>query len=305
MPQQLVETKTHIETPENVQLTFQLAGPALRMSAYVIDLVIRLALVWAIMLAAMLMFPVFGSVGLAGMPMGFILVVMFLVEWGYGCFCEGFWNGRTPGKAAFRLRVIKQGGYPVGFYDAVLRNLLRAADVLPIGYAIGLIVMASTERMQRIGDLVAGTMVIVEDRKRLQRNLPNLQFVESLPRVECQRRFHVSDRTLETIERLFDESRRLPSARLEQIAAILSRPITNHLGFNLRSMEASQPHHQFLLRVLKTFAANADDANNEFEHGAATRQSRRLPGLGELNTQVTIDDRFVVDETFVVEEPQS
>lgn len=296
MAQQLVETKSHIETPENVKLTFQLAGPALRMSAYVIDLIIRIAVVWGISFVVMMLFPIFGFTGLIGLPIGIVLVVMFLVEWGYGCFFEGFWNGRTPGKAAFRLRVIKQGGYPAGFYDAAIRNLLRAADILPIGYGIGLIVMASTERLQRIGDLVAGTVVIVEDRKRLQHKLPDLQYVARLPRVECQRRFHVSDRTLETIERLFDESRGLPSARIEQIAAILSGPIANHLGFHLRSMHVSQPHHQFLLRVLKTFASNADAFDDPFGDHDATRRGQRQPISARLRTPHPIDESSDIEE---------
>src|SRR4029079_7777418 len=74
---------------------------------------------------------------------------------------------RSPGKRALSLRVVKEGGYPIGFIDSVLRNLLRGADFLPIGYLIGLFAMAADARFRRLGDRVAGTMVVVEERSRV------------------------------------------------------------------------------------------------------------------------------------------
>jgi hypothetical protein len=63
--------------------------------------------------------------------------------------------------------VIKEGGFPIGFLDSVLRNLLRAADFLPVGYVLGLISMAGDSRFRRLGDRVAGTMVVIEERSSL------------------------------------------------------------------------------------------------------------------------------------------
>src|SRR4051812_48166003 len=95
---------------------------------------------------------------------GVILVVMFALEWGYYVAFETLWNGASPGKRALALRVVKEGGFPLGFVDSVLRNLLRAADFLPVAYVAGGTVMAGDRRFRRLGDRVAGTMVIVEDR---------------------------------------------------------------------------------------------------------------------------------------------
>ncbi len=82
------------------------------------------------------------------------------------------WLGRTPGKAAFGLRVVTTTGRPIGFRAAALRNILRAADALPLTYTAGLLSLAGlvsmsvTRRFQRLGDLVAGTIVIVPGRAK-------------------------------------------------------------------------------------------------------------------------------------------
>jgi hypothetical protein len=69
------------------------------------------------------------------------------------------------------MRVVKEGGFPIGFIDSVLRNLLRAADFLPFGYVLGVTVMMGDTRFRRLGDRVAGTMVVVEDRVRVGESL--------------------------------------------------------------------------------------------------------------------------------------
>jgi hypothetical protein len=91
-----------------------------------------------------------------------VLVVVFLVEWVYYVLFEALWSGRTPGKRVLSLRVVTEGGHPLRFGDSLLRNLVRAADILPFAYAIGLVVMGRDARFRRLGDLVAGTLVIHE-----------------------------------------------------------------------------------------------------------------------------------------------
>jgi RDD family len=93
------------------------------------------------------------------------LLAVFAVQWVYFVVLEGL-TGRTPGKSALRLRVVTTTGRPIHFTDAALRNVLRAADALPTAYVTGLVSMALTRRFQRLGDLVAGTMVILEARAR-------------------------------------------------------------------------------------------------------------------------------------------
>jgi uncharacterized RDD family membrane protein YckC len=164
-----LDTTTDIETPEHIRFRYRAAGPVRRGLAYMLDTLIRAFV--------MLLFVVFLSLGdvvsqgsLQGLSTGLVLVVLFGLEWGYFVLFETLWNGGTPGKKALKLRVVKEGGHPITFVDSVLRNLLRAADFLPpagnVGsYAVGVLVMASDQRFRRLGDLVAGTMVIVEERQ--------------------------------------------------------------------------------------------------------------------------------------------
>ena len=75
---------------------------------------------------------------------------------------ETIWNGQTPGKRAFGLRVVRDGGYPITFYASAIRNLIRIADFLPFGFAAGALTIFLQSEYKRLGDLVAGTIVIKE-----------------------------------------------------------------------------------------------------------------------------------------------
>ncbi len=255
------DTRTEIETPENVILTFDLAGPGSRMGAYLSDLAIRLAVGWGLLFALSFLMPAFG----AGFSLGFILIGLFLIEWGYAAFFEGLWKGQTPGKKMFKLRVIKDAGYPISFYDAALRNLLRAADILPFGYGAGLLCMVCTPRLQRIGDLVAGTIVIHDDEHRFRRNLGEFANLDPILPTECERRFHVSERTLDVIEQLLWRRDELPRRRVEEIAGILAVPLADHLGFQLEDDHGVSRDILFLRRVLRTFSTIESGKSNKSE----------------------------------------
>ncbi len=90
-------------------------------------------------------------------------LVYFASLWGYFAFFEGLRNGQTPGKRRLGIRVVRDTGHPVTFGAAAVRNLLRAADFLPPPYLIGGLLVALHPRAKRLGDLVAGT-VVVRDR---------------------------------------------------------------------------------------------------------------------------------------------
>lgn len=162
-----LDTVAEIETPEHIRFRYQLAGPARRMIAYGIDLAIRGIIVLFLVLALSL-----GNlVASDGFSRGAVLLTVFAVEWGYYVLWESLWSGRTPGKRSMHLRVLKEGGYPTGFLDIALRNLLRAADFLPAAYSVGLVVMGLDPRFRRLGDMVAGTIVVVEDPARIGKGL--------------------------------------------------------------------------------------------------------------------------------------
>jgi uncharacterized RDD family membrane protein YckC len=161
-----LDTDVAIEAPEHIVFSHRVAGPGRRAVAYVIDLIICYGALF--IFAMVLVFAGGGAAavsgamgGIEGVGVGLILVAVFAAQWVYFVVWEGF-TGRTPGKSALRLRVLTTTGRPIHFTDAALRNILRAADALPNAYVTGLVSMALTRRFQRLGDLVAGTMVIIE-----------------------------------------------------------------------------------------------------------------------------------------------
>ena len=156
-----------IETPERVPLHFALASIGNRFIACAIDHGIQgLALGLIAITAAVLASFSFVEETLSSAPKwvyAVMIVLLFLVFAGYFAFFEWIWNGQTPGKRWLKLRVIREDGRPITFWEAAVRNLLRSFDMMPIPfYSIGLISVFSTTRDQRVGDMVAGTVVVRE-----------------------------------------------------------------------------------------------------------------------------------------------
>jgi uncharacterized RDD family membrane protein YckC len=228
-----LDTTAVVETPEHVRFRYQLAGPARRIIAYVIDLFVRGAIVLAIAMVASLG-GALGPEGVAGFGLGAVLVVVFVVEWGYYVLLETLTAGRSVGKRAMRLRVVKQGGLPLGFGDSVLRNLLRAADFLPNLYAIGLLVMGNDRWFRRLGDMVAGTLVISEERIRMQQALrinpePTAAELSRLPE-----RPPLSPGDVEAIELFLRRAGELSPARENELAEMVAPIYARRMGVRYR-----------------------------------------------------------------------
>jgi uncharacterized RDD family membrane protein YckC len=156
-----------IETPERVPLHFALASIGNRFLACAIDHTIQLLVLLLIFIATLVLVS-FTSVEhvVTSAPKwvyAVAIILLYLVFSGYFAFFEWIWSGQTPGKRWLRLRVIREDGRPVTFWEACVRNLLRSFDMQPMPfYSIGLISVFSTRRDQRVGDLVAGTVVVRE-----------------------------------------------------------------------------------------------------------------------------------------------
>lgn len=167
-----IDTVVAIEAPEQIRFRHRLAGPMQRGIAHLIDLLLIALLLFAAMIGLMIASAPFASVmqspeGIDKATTGIFLVGLFAAQWGYFTLFEAIANGQTPGKRLLGLRVLEAGGEPITFADAVLRNLLRAADILPFGYAAGVVTMLLDAKFRRLGDLVAGTIVVVEDRAKV------------------------------------------------------------------------------------------------------------------------------------------
>lgn len=153
-----------VETPENLELRLPLAGFGPRFLALFLDMLFQMAVV---VVLSFIIIPVGTAMGSdPGAAMLVVLVVFFLliifITFGYGAFFEWAWNGQTPGKRIAGIRVVRRGGLPLRPRDVLLRNLFRIIDMAPSYGLIGLISFFSTRFQQRLGDLVADTVVIRE-----------------------------------------------------------------------------------------------------------------------------------------------
>lgn len=259
-----------VETPENVVLTYQLAGPAIRCAAYLIDWVARF-----IAAAVLLMLVACAGLALPGAAWGFWLLVLFFMEWVYFIVAEGFFKGKTLGKAAFGLRVIHERGHPLTFWGATLRNLMRAADALPL-YGPGFVSMLLSRNSQRLGDLVAGTVVISERRVVLPREPIILEKIEPLSREDLGS--YVPDRqTLTLIEDFLTRRHVLTHGRGHAMAAPLARALADRLSYQGHADLPGQYPMAFLARVYVTFLRREEEEADQIDWKPKRRRKRRQP----------------------------
>jgi uncharacterized RDD family membrane protein YckC len=162
----MLDTVREIETPEGVSLRLRAAGALPRAQAWMVDLLLRLV----VLFVAMIPLALFGKGG-----NGLAMLLMFALLWAYSVVCEVWLDGQTLGKRALGLRVVKADGTPVTWLPSVVRNLLRAVDALPGVYGVGLASTLIDPHARRLGDIVAGTMVIHAQ------ELPAGQQVPALP----------------------------------------------------------------------------------------------------------------------------
>ena len=201
-----------VVTPENIEIEYELAGIGSRFLANVLDNLFQLAIylaVWLVVgLIALIVDLAAAAVAhslaafFAGTQLALALILGFVVLWGYFIYFETVWNGQTPGKRQLGLRVIRDGGYPINVYAAIVRNLIRVMDGMPlvavslIGIGVfgkqpltgamgGLCILTPvlclllSERYQRLGDFVAGTLVVKQRAPRV----PTLEALAPPPRV--------------------------------------------------------------------------------------------------------------------------
>jgi uncharacterized RDD family membrane protein YckC len=165
-----------IRTPENIELSYALAGPGSRAAAYLVDLFLMLTL------GQVLLNLIAAGITLLTSAIGenevwitaIVTLGSFAIYNGYFILFEWLLNGQTPGKRVLHIRVIKHGGYALRFLDTLLRNLLRVVDFLPLFYGVGLTSILLTRESQRLGDLVAGTLVVYQEPVQTESLLPDL-----------------------------------------------------------------------------------------------------------------------------------
>ena len=263
-----IDNSTQIVTPENISFQYQAAGPFRRLPAYAIDLAIQTLLLVIILMVGMFTISWFSQ----GLFAAIVLVSWFALNWFYGGILETFWNGQTVGKRMTGLRVLTVEGEPINGLQAVMRNVFRFADSFPLislgfldssmamlyiipTFALGLGAMALNQRFQRIGDLVCGTMVVVEDRHWLTGVVrledPRVAQLSELIPLD----FAISRTLSKTLAHYVERRRFFSQARRREIAHHIAEPLLSR--FNL----PSDTSHDLLLCALyhRAFVSERSD----------------------------------------------
>jgi uncharacterized RDD family membrane protein YckC len=230
---------THtVLTPEYVEFNFVLAGLMSRFLALLLDTFISIVVSYIGMLLVMLLgaamgFVAGGAEGAGGFGMAGQFIIWFLIDWGYMVVLETAWSGQTIGKRIMGLRVIQETGVRIGVTQSLLRNLVRPVDRLPFFYFVGGVFALFSESQQRLGDLLAGTIVVRERRLKIPSQLERPDGDVSLL-ADLDFRARVAKLTEEERALFFSASLRREEmgieARLNLFAALCKR-LEEQLGF--------------------------------------------------------------------------
>lgn len=222
--------------PENVTIDYELAGIGSRFIACFFDTLAQglLMIVGSVILAQIHDGPLLepGEINpLKSAAAAYIIFFISVVWLGYYIFFETVWNGQTPGKRLVGLRVRKDGGYGIGFMDALIRNLVRTIDYLPYGYGVGALALLFSRRGKRLGDYAAGT-VVVKERKAVAKPEPE---AGGMVTQEIQRhvalgigRFSAPE--IDVIREFLRRRDNLPMERADAIARKLAVLVFERLG---------------------------------------------------------------------------
>lgn len=205
-PKTLLDTQRTVETPEGIALDLRVAGPVVRALAWLLDSLLK----YSVLIACLMGLAYLGSTGFGLWLLGF-----FLLEWFYPVFFEVYRDGATPGKRVLGLKVVSDNGAPVDFSASLIRNLLRAADFMPVLYGFGLVSMLLNRDFKRLGDLAAATIVIYRERSAVfsQADLPQgPQRQPNTPLSPAEQRLIIN---------FAERSARLSDDRQNELAALL------------------------------------------------------------------------------------
>jgi uncharacterized RDD family membrane protein YckC len=267
-----MDESVSIPTPDHISLEFDLAGPGSRFSAYVIDFIL------SILLIAVIFFVVFLAGGMlalrslatssrgdpswgASWALALLVLVLFLINWGYYVFFEWLWQGSTPGKRRVGIRVIRQDGLPIGLREAALRNLVRAADMLPPPcYLLGGIVMYLDPLGRRLGDMLAGTYVVVEKFTIADQGASGAAWATRVEQGRSRQaltlpRGMISAQQIGLIEQYLARRHELSPERRALLVWQIAEPLSSMLGEDrdslARSADRAERCEQLLLQILE------------------------------------------------------
>jgi uncharacterized RDD family membrane protein YckC len=260
-----LDATLQIVTPENIGFDYRVAGPFLRLPALLVDY----AVITAILLLTIFAFSTLGLfVTGTYVAEGIISIVWFVLQWFYGGVCEACLNGQTLGKKLLRLRTVTVEGQPIDGLQALMRNFLRLADLFLAIPVIGLFVMMLNSRRQRLGDLVAGTMVVIEERPWLM-GVAKLDDPRAIQLASILPPNIVINRPLAKAISTYVERRKyFTPARRREVARHVAQPLLEKFGL------PADTSYDLLLCALYYRKFIADRSDDERQLAAAMAQIR-------------------------------
>jgi uncharacterized RDD family membrane protein YckC len=235
-----VQRNIDVRTPESIAFSYELAGLGSRFLALVIDMLLQFGvlavLAVGVVLAATRIEPAkhlaSGAEKLAdGIAVALVVLAVFAIFFGYFIIFEAFWSGQTPGKRVLGVRVVRDGGYPIDFGAALVRNLVRVGELSLGFYAFSAISMLVSPENKRLGDLAAGTIVVRDARLAM----PAALMKEAEPQYSPTRYLSGDERSL--IRRFLDRRDALTPERRRELAAQLAERVRERVPADLQRLE--------------------------------------------------------------------
>ncbi len=260
------DTKTVI-TPEQVAITYRLAGIGTRFAAVLVDTFLHVALLFAVIVALAEIVPLVEDLlswlewQASDWVVAVTILAVFAVFWGYFIFWETVWSGRTPGKRLARIRVIRDSGHPVDFRTAFVRNVLRYVDFLPVGYGVGALTMFLSRDSKRLGDYAAGTIVVVDAPPIPKAEIEKAEPARDLSLLGDPALLDLTSLTREqllVVDRFLAREEGLPPETRDQLAQQIAVPLMRTLGIQPDSPD--YPYHEFLRQLAALYRQRERDS---------------------------------------------
>ncbi|HEY4303581.1 MAG TPA: stage II sporulation protein M [Gemmatimonadaceae bacterium] len=257
IPEHLTQT-VDIETPELVVVSYTIAGLGSRVYAALIDLLLCFALflgsAFVIAMASRRDNDI-GSPMSTAWAFAITAFFQFLVIWGYYLLAEGLFDGQTLGKRFLGIRAVRDGGYSVGFSASAVRNLMRLIDLQPLfSYAVGITSIAVTKSGKRLGDIVAGTIVVRETmvQQPALTAAPTTPTVDNTPLVA-----RLDDQEFQLLEHWASRRSALEPERRKALTQQVSTRLAHAIGSDTRNPESARGLLDLLERERRARAQGA------------------------------------------------
>lgn len=235
-----------ILTPQNVKLEMSLASTSLRIAAFALDQIVFIAILLIFIFGILIPFEPSDGVTL------FLSVfILYPIIFFYSLIMELLFNGQSVGKMILKLRVIRLDGEPLGVDEALSRWFLRLIDIyLSLG-SLAVLMTASNPFRQRFGDVLGGTIVIVEASKL---DKVSLKHVKGLDTTDSYQPVYPSARLLSEDEAMIIKKALVRHDSKNNDGTLQAlKELTNKLEEVLEIKKTEKDYPSFLRTVLKDY----------------------------------------------------